>query len=185
LLAKKIDPKNPNFFITTNKMLLRSGKTLFPSRYNDLKKRATTVYPLETVKSEQCQLMKSKLNSWNNIIKPQYANELLISIINVPEIIANSLILRSVIQTRLNEIMNHQSFIKSIDKDILRAIKDYFNWLKMRPDYEDEPEVVMKRVNTRTQLIQQELFETLYHPDRYERMTAKYGEIWADIHLPY
>ena len=30
-----------------------------------------------------------------------------------------------------------------------------------------------------------ELLETLYHPDRYERMVATYGEVWADIHLPY
>ena len=30
-----------------------------------------------------------------------------------------------------------------------------------------------------------ELIEKLYHPDRYERMVNNYGEIWADIHLPY
>ena len=30
----------------------------------------------------------------------------------------------------------------------------------------------------------QSIIEKLYHPDRMERMVAKYGEIWADIHMP-
>jgi hypothetical protein len=30
----------------------------------------------------------------------------------------------------------------------------------------------------------QSIIEKLYHPDRVERMTKVYGEIWADIHLP-
>lgn len=30
-----------------------------------------------------------------------------------------------------------------------------------------------------------ELIMELYNQDRYDRMVSKYGEIWADIHLPY
>ena len=81
--------------------------------------------------------MRSKLETWNNIIKPHNANELLISIINIPEIIANNSRLRNVIEKRLNEILNHQSFINSIDRDIIIVIKHFFKWLKMRPDYKN------------------------------------------------
>jgi hypothetical protein len=118
-------------------MLLRSGKRVTNTRYNDFKNRVMTVYPFEAVKNEQCNLMRSKLETWNNIIKPHNVNELLISIINIPEIIANNSRLRNVIEKRLNEILNHQSFINSIDRDIIIVIKHFFKWLKMRSDYKD------------------------------------------------
>ena len=141
-LPKKLNRKNFKYFlqkqrIKESNMHLRSGKIVANTRYNDFKKRVMTVYPIEAVKNEQCNLMRSKLETWDNIIKPHNANELLISIINIPEIIANNSRLRNVIEKRLNEILNHQSFINSIDRDIIIVIKHFFKWLKMRPDYKN------------------------------------------------
>ena len=166
-------------------MKLRSGKTINLSRYDLFKKRMTTVQPFEKVKKAQCDFMSSKLRDWDNLITPMHVNDLFISLLEIPELAANHVKFRNTLKMRVNEIMEHNNFKKVLDKDIRKAIENYFQWLKMRSDYEDDPEIIMARVKVRTNMIKQELIEVLYHPDRYDRMVETYGEIWADIHLPY
>jgi hypothetical protein len=77
-----------------------------------------------------------------------------------------------------------------IDEDIEPILQQYFDWLKERDDYVESPEdkivrIEKERIMDRSKIVRSELIETLYHPDRYEKMVASYGEVWADIHLPY
>jgi hypothetical protein len=77
-----------------------------------------------------------------------------------------------------------------IDQEVKEVLQQYFDWLKERDDYNESPEeeeerIVKERIISRAKAVKQELIETLYHPDRCEKMYAIYGEVWADIHMPY
>ena len=167
-------------------MKLRSGKAITEmANYKTIKDRCSIVYPLEKVQSIQIRLLINKLSSWNHRILSKDVNELLLTIMqDIPELVANHVKLRNTIQKRTNEILDNLYYKDTISNDILKAINEYFEWLKLRSDYEEEPEIIMNRVKGRTREFNQELIEVLYHPDRYERMVKKFGEVWADEHLP-
>jgi hypothetical protein len=165
-------------------MLLRSGKSLnYNEEYENIKTRCFTIYPLKTVKKEQVTIMRTMLNSTNNGVNKDNVNHILKTVLTVPELIANYPTFRRVVILRLNEILNHGHFLNIIDKSLFRASSEYFEWLKLRSDYEEDPLIIMELAKARTNIIKEELIEKLYHPDRYEHMIAIYGEIWADIHF--
>jgi len=165
-------------------MQLRSGKTLiYNEEYQSIKARCLTVHPLKTVKQEQMKRMTTMLEGVNNGVNEDNVNYILKTVVTVPELIANYPKFRRVVILRLNEILNHESFISIIDGDLYKASNKYFTWLKLRSDYEEDPLIIMELAKARTNIIKQELIQKLYHPDRYEHMVATYGEIWADIHF--
>jgi len=151
--------------------------------YETIKARAFTIYPLGEVKKKQIKLIRIMLDNTNNGVNEDNVNSLLKKVLQVPELIASHPRFRQIVILRVNEIINHEAFKGVIFNDIYRASNEYFEWLKLRSDYEEDPEVIMKRVKARISMIQPELIEKLYHPDRYERMVESYGEVWADIHF--
>ena len=118
-------------------MHLRSGNKMSPtdSRYKEFKSRIRTVYPFNAVRSNQIDFMRNKLNGWNNIIGGDNVNDLLIAIMEVPELAAYSSNFRSMLKLRTAQIINHSYYKKIIKPDVYRAFKSYFKWLKMRYDY--------------------------------------------------
>jgi hypothetical protein len=115
-------------------------------------------------------------------------NEYLRTVIEIPTILSTDVGWRWLISQRTSYYMKHNS--DSIDKEVKEILGQYFDWLKERKDYVESPEdkevrIIKERNIARAKLIRGELIETLYHPDHYEKMYAIYGEIWADIHLPY
>jgi hypothetical protein len=64
----------------------------------------------------------------------------------------------------------------------------YEDWLSDQRDAEEREQWLYHLFQIQNYVwhknLKRELIETLYHPDRYEKMTKRYGEIWADIHLP-
>ena len=118
-------------------MHLRSGNKMSStdSRYKEFKSRIRTVYPFNAVRSNQIDFMRNKLNGWNNIIGGDNVNDLLIAIMEVPELAAYSSNFRSMLKLRTAQIINHSYYKKIIKPDVYRAFKSYFKWLKMRYDY--------------------------------------------------
>jgi hypothetical protein len=113
-------------------------------------------------------------------------NEYLRMVIEIPTLLSTNRDLRWWIYQRVSYLMKYDNYL--IDEDIEPILAQYFDWLKERDDYvesADDIEERIQRISSRNKIIRPELIETLYHPDRYEKMVASYGEVWADIHLPY
>ena len=112
-------------------------------------------------------------------------NEYLNMVIEIPTLLSIDKSKRSMIYKRVSYYMKYHSEI--IDTPVKEILEQYFDWLKERDDYvwSSEDKKTRKRIIARTKAIKQELIETLYHPDRYMKMVASYGEVWADIHMPY
>ena len=73
-------------------------------------------------------------------------------------------------------IMEHlRDFKKVRIPDVRPYLEETHLWEDIVRDIRYD--VIFKRLKV-------ELIQILYHPDRYERMVASYGEVWADIHLP-
>ena len=120
-------------------------------------------------------------------ITPEEINQYLRMFIEIPTLLARQPFWRSTIFQRSSYYMKYRSEI--IDKDVREILEQFFDWLKERNDYVESPEDKIARIEkerniARGKQIKVELIEILYHPDRYERMVASYGEIWADVHLP-
>jgi len=123
----------------------------------------------------------------------EVVNKYLRMVINIPTLAATDKHMRRVLLHNVSYCMAHQSNL--IHQEVKEVLEQYFDWLKERDDYVDgeSPEekkfrivkerIVKQRIIDRTKLVKQELIETLYHPDRYMKMVATYGEIWADIHF--
>ena len=150
---------------------------------NIYKKRSMIVYPFEDVKYLQISRIRNNLMKWNQVITPKNVNQLLTIVMEVPELVSTYPSVRVMIHNRINEMLTRNYYSNVIDKDILQSVTDYFDWLKDRSDYVEEPEIISERIIARTKVIRQELIEVLYHPDRYEKMIKKYGECWGDIHF--
>jgi len=150
------------------------------SSYKD---RSMIVHPFDDVKCEQIYRLRTSIMKWNHIITPKNVNQLLTIIMEVPELVSTYPSVRIMIRNRVNDIIKRNYYTNLVDKDILQSITDYFEWLKQRSDYVEEPEIIFERVKARTKAIRQELIEVLYHPGRYEKMIAMYGEVWGDIHF--
>ena len=161
-------------------MNLRSGKYVAT-----IQARCGIIYPIEDVKKDQIKLMSAHLISIGPHLTKNKINTLLLAIMQIPELLSYYIRLRLTVKERVDAILKHEPFQKTMRKYIRTSITEYFEWLKKRSDYVDSPDEIMTRVQARTKSINVELIEALYHPDRYERFVAKYGEIWADIHLPY
>jgi hypothetical protein len=118
-------------------MHLRSGNEIvnYNSQYSIYKERINTVYPFNQVRAYQVEFMRNKLDSWNNRIGGENVNDLLISVMKVPELAAHSVNFRNMLKLRTGQIMNHRFYIKVIQPDVYRAFKSYFKWLKKRSDY--------------------------------------------------
>jgi hypothetical protein len=164
-------------------MKLRSGK-IFIS-YNTIKERCSNVIPLKNVQKEQIAALRKMLNSINGTVTTSDANKVLYTIMNVPEVLAYHATFRETTLERVHQILAHDPFKDIVVPEYRKIYREYFNWLKIRSDYNDSPSEIMTRVQSRTNALQGELIEKLYHPDRYEKMVSSYGEVWADIHLPY
>jgi hypothetical protein len=119
-----------------------------------------------------------------NTITVEEINEYLRMIIDIPTFLSRKKRVRPVIYNRVSYYMKYHSEI--INTPVREILEQYFDWLKERDDYvwSSEDKKTQKRIIARTKAIKQELIETLYHPDRYMRMVASYGELWADIHMP-
>ena len=118
-------------------MKLRSGDKMSPStsRYKQFKTRINTVYSFNQVRPHQIEFIRNKLNSWNNMIGGDNVDDLLISIMEVPELAAYSFNFRNMLKLRTGQIINHKYYRRIIKPDVYRAFKSYFKWLKMRYDY--------------------------------------------------
>ena len=121
-------------------------------------------------------------------ITPEEINEYLRTVINIPTILARDIGWRWIIRDRSSYYMNCRS--KIIDKEVKEVLEQYFDWLKQRDDYVESPEdkilrIERERSTARANAVRQEIIETLYHPDRCERMMDEYGEVWADVHMPF
>jgi len=120
-----------------------------------------------------------------NTITVEQINEYLRMVINIPTILSIKKVVRLIIYKRVSYYMKYHSEI--INTPVREILEQYFDWLKERDDYVEssEEKKTRKRITARANAVRQELIETLYHPDRCEKMYAMYGEIWADIHMPY
>ena len=117
-------------------------------------------------------------------ITTEEINEYLNMVIQIPTLLSTDKKKRSMIYKRVYYYMKYYSEI--IDTPIKEILERFFNWLKERDDYVGSSEdKSQKRIMNRAKAVKQELIETLYHPDRYMKMVASYGEVWADIHMPY
>ena len=154
--------------------------------YNTFKMRASIVYPLEDVRQEQTTKTWSIFNKIRYAVIIENVNEFLIHLMNIPELLSASKNLRRDFNKKVNHIFNVDYLARTIDKDVSKAIKEYFEWLKLRSDYvESEEERELKeRIVSNTRRMKQELFEKLYHPDRCDRMLLAYGDAWVDTHFP-
>jgi len=126
-----------------------------------------------------------KLKYIETLDRPEI-NEYLRMVIDTPTLLATDIGIRWWIHQRVSYLIEYHNYL--IDEDIEPILERYFDWLKERDDYVEsfeEIRIVKERIMDRTKLVKQELIETLYHPDRYEKMVASYGEVWADIHMPY
>jgi len=125
------------FNIFSYKMNLRSGnKTIeYDSRYSIYKKRISTVYSFDEVRPYQVEYMRNKLNGWNNKIGRDNVNDILISIMKVPELTAYSSNFRNMVKLKTAQIINHRYYKIVIKPDVYRAFKSYFRLLKKRSDY--------------------------------------------------
>jgi hypothetical protein len=119
-----------------------------------------------------------------HIVTVEQINEYLRMVIDIPTLLSRKKRIRPDIYKRVSYYMKYHSEI--IDTSIKEILEKFFDWLKERDDYvwSSEDKKTQKRIIARTKAIKQELIETLYHPDRYMRMVASYGELWADIHMP-
>ena len=151
--------------------------------YDILKTRCSLIKPYLEVKEDQIKEIRNIVIQWNHRINVYNINPLLYTIMNSPELIANYVDVRNIIFTKVNQLINHDYYLDKIDKDILKAIKEYFSWLKMRSDYVDTEEEMKVRIVSRTKSIKQELLDAYFHPDRCDRMLASYGDIWVDVHF--
>ena len=120
-----------------------------------------------------------------NTITVEEINEYLRMVINIPTFLSINKHVRPVIYKRVSYYMKYHSEI--INTPVRDILEQYFDWLKERDDYVEssEDKKTRKRITARAKAIKQELIETLYHPDRYQKMVASYGAVWADIHMPY
>ena len=121
-------------------------------------------------------------------VTPQEINEYLHMVINVPTVLATDRYRRWLLFDRTSYYMGYHSDI--INQEVKEVLQQYFDWLKERDDYNESPKekevrIVKERIINRAKAVKQELIETLYHPDRYMKMVASYGEVWADTHMPY
>lgn len=121
-------------------------------------------------------------------ITSETVNGYLRMVIEIPKLLSQYQGWRFESIERSSYYIKHHSDI--IDKEVKEIIEQYFDWLKEREDYVESPEdtilrIERQRISSRAKKIEVELIEKLYHPDRYERFVANYGEIWADTHLPY
>jgi len=110
-------------------------------------------------------------------------NKYLRMVINIPTMAATDKGMRRVLIHNTSYCMAHQSDI--IDPELKEVLEQYFEWLKERDDYVESPEdeivrIEKERITARAKAVKQELIETLYHPDRCEKMYEIYGEIWAE-----
>jgi len=120
-----------------------------------------------------------------NTITVEQINEYLRMVIDIPTLLSINKHVRPVIYKRVSYYMKYHSEI--INTPVREILEQYFDWLKERDDYVEssEDKKTRKRITARANAVRQELIETLYHPDRYMKMVATYGEVWADIHMPY
>jgi len=121
-------------------------------------------------------------------ITPEEINEYLRTVINIPTVLARNSGWRWMLHNRSSYYMSYRSNI--IDKEVKEVLEQYFDWLKQRDDYVESPKdkivrIERERITARANAVRQEILEAVYHPDRCERMMNEYGEIWADIHMPY
>ena len=133
--------------------------------------------------------------SVSHTINKKVVNKYLRMVINIPTLAATDKHERRVLLHNVSYCMAHQSNL--IHQEVKEVLEQYFDWLKERDDYVDSefPEekkfsivkerIMKQRIIDRTKLVKQELIETLYHPDRYMKMVASYGDVWADTHMPY
>ena len=113
----------------------------------------------------------------------QEINEYLRMVTQIPTLLATETRWRKVVKMRTSYFMRSHKNI--IDPELKSILEHYFIWLKERKDYIETSEETMDRIQARAKIIHTELIETLYHPDRYDTMVATYGEVWADVHMPY
>jgi len=123
-----------------------------------------------------------------DIITVEQINEYLRMVIDIPTVLSINKVVRSMIYMRVSYYMKYHNYL--IDEDIEPILVQYFEWLKERDDYVESSEdkevrIERERIMNRAKAVKQEIIETLYHPDRYMKMVASYGEVWADIHMPY
>ena len=152
--------------------------------YNTFKMRASIVYPLEDVGREQTAKTWSFFNKVNYAGIIENVNEFLIHLMNIPELLSASKNLRRDFNKKVNHIFNVDYLARTIDKDVSKAIKEYFGWLKLRSDYVESEEELKERTVSNTKRMKKELFEKLYYPDRCDRMLLAYGDAWVDTHFP-
>ena len=128
-----------------------------------------------------------KLKYIETLDRPEI-NEYLRMVIETPTLLATDIGIRWWIHQRVSYLMEYNNYL--IDEDIEPILAQYFDWLKERDDYVESSEdkevrIIKERIIDRSKIVRSELIETLYHPDRCEKMYAIYGEVWADIHMPY
>lgn len=151
--------------------------------YNTYKKRASIVYPLEDVEKEQLDKTWAFFNSINHHISFQNVNDLLIQIMNIPELISSKINLRTNVINKVNKILTNKYLPSHLNIDVVKTITDYFGWLKLRSDYVETEEERKERIVSKTQRIKQELIEKFYYPDRCDRMLLTYGDAWVHTHF--
>jgi cyclopropane fatty-acyl-phospholipid synthase-like methyltransferase len=151
--------------------------------YNTYKKRASIVYPLEDVEKEQVAKTWAFFNSINHHISFKNVNDLIIHIMNIPELISSNINVRTMFIDKVNKILTNKYLPSHLNIDVVKTITDYFGWLKLRSDYVETEEERKERIVSNTQRIKQELIEKFYYPDRCDRMLLTYGDVWVHTHF--
>ena len=152
--------------------------------YNTFKMRASIVYPLEDVRQEQTTKTWSIFNKIRYAVIIENVNEFLIHLMNIPELLSASKNLRREFNKKVNHIFDLDYLARTIDKDVSKAIKEYFGWLKLRSDYVESEEELKERIVSNTKRMKVELLEAIFLPDRCDRMLLAYGDAWVDTHFP-
>ena len=107
----------------------------------EIKKRAAIEKPLSEVKQEQMTLFCDKLDVWlagDRIIREDQYDDVMFTMMNVPELIAHHRTFREACLQRGNEIKARIED-EPEKKDILKLWKDFLKILENRDDYILDP----------------------------------------------
>jgi len=107
----------------------------------EIKKRVAIVKPLSEVKKEQTDFFSDKLNGWlanNYIVQRHQYEDVMYTMMSVPELIAHKASFRAACVEKGNEIASR--IMTDPEKDfILKLWKEFIQILEEREDYIPEP----------------------------------------------
>lgn len=105
----------------------------------EIKKRAAIEMPFNEVKDSQLEFMHAKLNSWGERISPAMAEDVVLSCMNVPEIICRSHTFRLACSQRVNEIVESRRCLNTLTNATRILWREFIAILEERDDFMPGP----------------------------------------------